>query len=135
MERLTKFDYENYRALKPKQDVVDKLGELEDILESWHIENLEELKTRLHDCQVYHLQNNSNETLIHNLKNELSELKQKAIVPKKIVNDFYDEIRHRAILEDDYCPDHNFERKYGLRKCVLEDIRTTILKKYGEIDE
>ena len=50
MERLTKFDYENYRALKPKQDVVDKLGELEDVLESWHIENLEELKTRLHDC-------------------------------------------------------------------------------------
>lgn len=83
MERLTKFDYENYRALKPKQDVVDKLGELEDILESWHIENLEELKTRLHDCQVYHLENNSNETLIHNLKNELAELKQKAIVLEK----------------------------------------------------
>lgn len=63
-------------------EAINKLGELEDILESWHIENLEELKTMLHDCQVYHLKNNSNETLIHNLKNELAELKQKAIVPK-----------------------------------------------------
>ena len=63
-------------------EAINKLGELEDILESWHIENLEESKTRLHDCQVYHLENNSNETLIHNLKNELAELKQKAIVPK-----------------------------------------------------
>ena len=58
------------------KEIEEKLGELEDILESWHIENLEELKTRLHDCQVYHLKNNSNETLIHNLKNELAELKQ-----------------------------------------------------------
>ena len=57
-------------------ELEQKLGELEDVLESWHIENLEELKTRLHDCQVYHLKNNSNETLIHNLKNELAELKQ-----------------------------------------------------------
>lgn len=64
-------------------ELEQKLGEFEDILESWHIENLEELKTRLHDCQVYHLENNSNETLIHNLKNELAELKQKAIVLEK----------------------------------------------------
>ena len=59
------------------------------------------------------------------LKQQLHDL------PKKIVEDFYDEIRHRAILEDDYCPDHNLERKYGVRKCLLENIRTTILKKYG----
>ena len=69
--------------IKVTGEPIEKLGELEDILESWHIENLEELKTRLNDCQVYHLQNNSNETLIHNLKNELAELKrtqnQKAI--------------------------------------------------------
>ena len=62
--------------IKVTGEPIEKLGELEDILESWHIENLEELKTRLHDCQVYHLKNNSNETLIHNLKNELAELKQ-----------------------------------------------------------
>lgn len=88
MERLThKIVYDNEHCqymfdIDQDSEVGTKLGELEDILESWHIENLEELKTRLHDCQVYHLQNNSNETLIHNLKNELAELKQKAIVPK-----------------------------------------------------
>ena len=38
-------------------------------------------------------------------------------------------------LEYDYCPDHNLERKYGVRKCLLENIRTTILKKYGGEDE
>ena len=63
---------------------------------------------------------------------EIEQLKQQLRnLPKKIAEDFYDEIRHRAILEDDYCPDHNLERKYGVRKCLLEDIRTTILKKYG----
>lgn len=70
-------------------EAIKKLGELEDVLESWHIENLEELKTRLNDCQVYHLQNNSNETLIHNLKNELAELKQKAIEELEKLKDFF----------------------------------------------
>lgn len=88
MERLThKIVYDNEHCqymfdIDQDSEVGTKLGELEDILESWHIENLEELKTRLHDCQVYRLKNNSNETLIHNLKNELAELKQKTIVPK-----------------------------------------------------
>ena len=88
MERLThKIVYDNEHCqymfdIDQDSEVGTKLGELEDVLESWHIENLEELKTMLHDCQVYHLQNNSNETLIHNLKSELAELKQKAIVPK-----------------------------------------------------
>ena len=66
-------------------EAINKLGELEDILESWHIENLEELKTRLHDCQVYHLKNNSNETLIHNLKNELADLQHRLEVADKEV--------------------------------------------------
>ena len=80
-------------------EAIKKLGELEDILESWHIENLEELKIRLNDCQVYHLQNNSNETLIHNLKNELAELKQKAIVPKfKVGQDVF--IILDAVIKD-----------------------------------
>ena len=80
-------------------EAIKKLGELEDVLESWHIENLEELKTRLNDCQVYHLENNSNETLIHNLKNELAELKQKAIVPKfKVGQDVF--IILDAVIKD-----------------------------------
>ena len=33
------------------------------------------------------------------------------------------------------CPYHNLERKYGVRKCLLENIRTTILKKYGGEDD
>ena len=80
-------------------EAIKELGELEDILESWNIENLEELKTRLNDCQVYHLENNSNETLIHNLKNELAELKQKAIVPKfKVGQDVF--IILDAVIKD-----------------------------------
>ena len=73
---------------------------------------------------------------IKELEQENKQLKQQLHeLPKKIVEDFYDEIRHRAILEDDYCPDHNLERKYGVRKCLLENIRTTILKKYGGKNE
>ena len=79
--------------IKVTGEPIEKLGELEDILESWHIENLEELKIRLNDCQVYHFQNNSNETLIHNLKNELAELKQsqnqKAIEELEKLKDFF----------------------------------------------
>ena len=73
---------------------------------------------------------------IKELENENQQLKQQLHdLPKKIVEYFYDEIRHRAILEDDYCPDHNLERKYGVRKCLLENIRSTVLKKYGGEDE
>ena len=67
------------------------------------------------------------------IENAKKSLKQQ--VREEVVEDFYDEIRHRAILEDDYCPDHNLERKYGVRKCLLENIRTTILKKYGDKNE
>ena len=75
---------------------------------------------------------NEQDARIKELEEENQQLKQQLHeLPKKIVEDFYDEIRHRAILEDDYCPDHNLERKYGVRKCLLENIRTTILKKYG----
>ena len=77
MERLTKFDYENYRALKPKQDVVDKLGEWEDVLEKWHIEDLDKFleeqiakKRELND-------------ILWEMEQELAELKQKAIVLEK----------------------------------------------------
>ena len=76
------------------------------------------------------------EPLFKNKCDEVEEFKQQLHdLPKKIVEYFYDEIRHRAILEDDYCPDHNLERKYGVRKCLLENIRTTILEKFGGEDE
>ena len=92
--------------IKVTGEPIEKLGELEDILESWHIENLEELKTRLHDCQVYHLQNNSNETLIHNLKNELAELKQTqiqlAIEELEKLKDFFLEPYKDEEMDTDY---------------------------------
>ena len=85
MERLTKFDYENYRALKPKQDVVDKLGELEDVLEEFELTSAEDLRNYLN------FQDNMGtiweskldlKNKIAYLEQELAELKQKAIVPK-----------------------------------------------------
>lgn len=83
------------------------------------------LLNKFQTCEILNKQDKENQQL----KQQLHEL------PKKIVEYFYDEIRHRAILEDDYCPDHNLERKYGVRKCLLENIRTTILKKYGGENE
>ena len=88
MERLTKFDYENYRALKPKQDVVDKLGELEEVLEKYGIETTEELDGVLKPLiDNGELENWKSATFwkmqTERLKKELAELKQKAIVLEK----------------------------------------------------
>lgn len=125
--------------IKVTGEPIDKLGELEDVLEKYGIESAEDLDNIINSIRTNTFIDIENKEILElenaNLKNELAELKQKAIVPKKIVNDFYDEIRHRAILEDDYCPDHKLERKYGVRKCLLENIRSTILKKYGGEDE
>ena len=97
------------------------------------VEELRKIKLTPKEKEIYYKGFDNCErqfsTHIAELEQQLHEL------PKKIVEDFYDEIRHRAILEDDYCPDHNLERKYGVRKCLLENIRTTILKKYGDKNE
>ena len=86
MERLTKFDYENYRALKPKQDVVDKLGELEDVLEEFELTSAEDLRNHLN------FQDNMGtiweskldlKNKIVELEQELAETKQNAIVLEK----------------------------------------------------
>ena len=88
MERLTKFDYENYRALKPKQDVVDKLGELEDVLEKWHIEDLDKF---LEEQIAKERELND---ILWEMEQELAELKQsqneKAI---KVLEMMIEEIR------------------------------------------
>lgn len=88
MGRLTKFDYENYRALKPKQDVVDKLGELEDVLEKYGIENAEELDRVLKPLIDNGELENWKRVIFwkaqtERLAQELVELKQKAIVLEK----------------------------------------------------
>ena len=120
--------------IKVTGEPIEKLGELEDILESWHIENLEELKTRLHDCQVYHLQNNSNETLIHNLKNELADLQHKLEVAEKALN----EMANYAINDDDsydLVSDFNIENErydedhFGINTCDVVDYFKTQAEK------
>lgn len=83
--------------IKVTGDPIDKLGELEDVLEKYKIENLEEY-IKLHQIDNYAqdfinnlLEENKRVNAVINLikqenndlKNELSELKQKAIVPKK----------------------------------------------------
>ena len=113
-------------------DLEAKLAESEEQLK----EELVEKKGLERALSACNRQNDEFAEMIKKLVSEKEELKQQLHdLPKKIVEYFYDEIRHRAILEDDYCPDHNIERKYGVRKCLLENIRTTILKKYGGEDE
>lgn len=82
--------------IKVTGDPIDKLGELEDVLEKYKIENLEEY-IKLHQIDNYAqdfindlLEENKRVNAVLNLikqenndlKNELAELKQKAIVPK-----------------------------------------------------
>lgn len=133
MERLThKIVYDNEHCqymfdIDQDSKVGTKLGELEDILESWHIESLEELKTRLHDCQVYHLKNNSNETLIHNLKNELAELKQ---TQKQLAIEELEKLREYIVLNDEYDEEIgcNIIKTFGL----IEDLADKIKSLKGE---
>ena len=54
---------------------INKLGELEDILEKHNIESVEELDLILQGLKNIHQEN-------ANLKQELAQLKQNAIVPK-----------------------------------------------------
>ena len=119
-EELTTFDGFN---LDDFMQIICKLLNQQDK----RIKELEQENLSLQEQSIRDNQNWIEETT--QLKQQLHEL------PKKIVEYFYDEIRHRAILEDDYCPDHNLERKYGVRKCLLENIRSTIFKKYGGEDE
>ena len=109
-------DYEHSRLYM--SDVINLLNQQD--------KEIQQLKQQLKDTEESY---NNTMRYLNKTRSELLNL------PKKIVEYFYDEIRHRAILEDDYCPDHNLERKYGVRKCLLENIRTTILKKYGDKNE
>ena len=84
MERLTKYD-ENAKCYLPfsltdwsEIKIMNKLGELEDVLEKFEIENPDMLALNLQTIENINIQN-------VNLRNELAELKQKAIVPKFMV--------------------------------------------------
>lgn len=81
MERLTKYD-ENAKYYLPfsltdwsEIKIMNKLGELEDVLEKFEIENPDILALNLQTIKNINIHNT-------NLQNELAELKRKAIVPK-----------------------------------------------------
>ena len=81
MERLThKIVYDNEHCqymfdIDQDSEVGTKLGELEDVLEKFEIENPDILALNLQTIKNINIQN-------ANLRNENAELKQKAIVPK-----------------------------------------------------
>lgn len=91
MERLTKYYGSNcYFPLSSanwnEQKAMNKLGELEDVLEKYGIENAEELDSAINAIRTNTLIDMKNKEMLElenaNLKNELAKLKQKAIVPK-----------------------------------------------------
>lgn len=57
MKRLTKKDYRNRTSIiKPIGEInkiEHKLGQLEDIMEKYSIETVEDLRTRLYDCDIW----------------------------------------------------------------------------------
>lgn len=70
-DRLSKTKWQTHETYA----VIQKLGDLEDVLEKNYIESVEELDLILQGLAKVHQEN-------ANLKNELTELKQEAIVPK-----------------------------------------------------
>lgn len=96
MKRLTKYD-DNAKCYLPfsltdwsEIKIMNKLGELEDVLEKYKIENLEEYISALNEARNFAIKERNamfnkyiKETIkTEELETELAELKQKAIVPK-----------------------------------------------------
>ena len=76
------------------KEIEEKLGELEDVLEKYGIKNAEELDKRINSIRTNTLIDIENKEILElenaNLKSELAELKQKAIVPKfKVGQEIY----------------------------------------------
>ena len=67
-------------------EAINKLGELEDVLEKYGIESAEDLDNIIHSIRTNTFIDIENKEILElenaNLKNELAELKQEAIVPK-----------------------------------------------------
>ena len=70
---LTNWDFDDGK-------IINRLGKLEDVLEKHNVESIEELDLILQGLKIIHQEN-------ANLKNELIELKQNAIVPQFKPND------------------------------------------------
>lgn len=92
MKRLTKYD-NSAKCYLPfsltdwsEIKIMNKLGELEDVLEKYGIKNAEELDNIINSIRTNTFIDIENKEILEienaNLKSELAELKQKAIVPK-----------------------------------------------------
>lgn len=157
MERLTHkivYDNEHYQyVFDYNQDVEvgTKLGELEDVLEKHNVESAKELDLILQGLKNVHQEN-------ANLKSELAELKQKAIVPKfrtyqpifyitqfytstkgnpeyDIISDNYyvAENENEIILGWNYAKDFNQRKYYYVRKDWVFATKEEAEQKLAEI--
>lgn len=96
--------------IKVTGEPIDKLGELEDVLEKYGIENAEELDGLINQLELSQKENQQ-------LKQQLHDL------PKKIVRDVADEL-------GDCCKTYLEDEPY-IEICIVKGILQTILKKYG----
>lgn len=93
-------------------EAIKKIGELEDVLEKYGIDNVKQLDNMINSIRTNTLIDIQNKEILElenaNLRTELAELKQKAIVPKfeagQIVyfNDDYGQILSGSIIAFDY---------------------------------
>lgn len=157
MKRLTKYD-ENAKCYLPfsltdwsEIKIMNKLGELEDVLEKHNVESAKELDLILQGLKNVHQEN-------ANLKSELAELKQKAIVPKfrtyqpifyitqfytstkgnpeyDIISDNYyvAENENEIILGWNYAKDFNQRKYYYVRKDWVFATKEEAEQKLAEI--
>lgn len=85
-----KMEFNDFSCMGIPNAVYNKLGELEDVLEKYKIENLEEYISALNEARNFTIKEHNamfskyiKETIkTEELETELTELKQKAIVPK-----------------------------------------------------
>lgn len=85
-----KMEFNDFSCMDIPNAVYNKLGELEDVLEKYKIENLEEYISALNEARNFAIKERNavfskyiKETIkTEELETELTELKQKAIVPK-----------------------------------------------------
>lgn len=81
-----KMEFNDFSCMDIPNAVYNKLGELEDVLEKYGIESAEDLDNIINSIRTNTFIDIENKEILElenaNLKSELAELKQKAIVPK-----------------------------------------------------
>lgn len=97
-----------------KGNAIDRLAELEDVLEKYGIENAEELDRLINQLEL-------SQKEIQQLNQQLHDL------PKKIVGDIADELGD--------CGKAYLECEPYIRICIVKGVLQAILKKYGDKNE